>query len=184
MIFIDLEKIYDRVPKEVLLKALEKKCSCSVYLSYTRHVRGGNYQCESSWGVTNDFSIRIGLHQGSASSPYPFNMVLDMLTKDIQKSIPNCMMFADDIVLIEESWEAVNSKLEIWRKTSESIGFQLRSSKTKYMHGNFINTSIGSNLEVEMTSYYRFHSLGTWDILYKIMSKLTKMLYNQFKLGG
>ena len=64
-------------------------------------------------GETKDFPIGIGLHQGSTLSPYLFNLVLDVLIKDIQKIIPNCMLFVDDIVLVEESREGINSKLEL-----------------------------------------------------------------------
>ena len=39
-------------------------------------------------GITSDFSITIGLHQGSALSPFLFAIVMDELTKTIQDEIP------------------------------------------------------------------------------------------------
>ena len=54
-------------------------------------------------GITSDFSITIGLHQGSALSPFLFAIVMDELTRAIQDEIPWCMLFADDIVLIDET---------------------------------------------------------------------------------
>jgi len=62
-------------------------------------------------GNTTDFSINIGLHQGSALSPYLFALVMDEVTKDIQGEIPWCMLFADDVVLVDESRAGVNRKL-------------------------------------------------------------------------
>jgi hypothetical protein len=54
-------------------------------------------------GDTNDFSINIGLHERSALSPYLFTLVMDEVTKDIQGGIPWCMLFTDDVVLVDES---------------------------------------------------------------------------------
>jgi hypothetical protein len=54
-------------------------------------------------GDTNDFSINIGLHERSALSPYLFTLVMDEVTKDIQGGIPWCMLFIDDVVLVDES---------------------------------------------------------------------------------
>ena len=48
---------------------------------------------------TKNFSTGVGVHQGSTLSPYFFNLVLGVLTRDIQKIIPDCMFFVDDIVL-------------------------------------------------------------------------------------
>ena len=47
------------------------------------------------------------------------------------------MLFADDIVLIDETSEGVNTKLERWRDTLEVKGFRLSRSKTEYLHCRF-----------------------------------------------
>jgi hypothetical protein len=49
------------------------------------------------------FSIKIELHQESALSLYIFILVMNEITNDIQENIPWCMLFADDVVLIDES---------------------------------------------------------------------------------
>jgi Reverse transcriptase (RNA-dependent DNA polymerase) len=53
-------------------------------------------------GESNIFSIKIGLHQGSALSPYIFTLAMDEITKGIQGDILWCMLFADDAVLIDD----------------------------------------------------------------------------------
>ena len=40
--------------------------------------------------ITSDFSITIGLHQGSALSPFLFVILMDELTRAIQNEIPWC----------------------------------------------------------------------------------------------
>ena len=47
------------------------------------------------------------------------------------------MLFADDMVLVDESRAGVNRKLELWRRTLESKGFRLSRTKTKYMMCDF-----------------------------------------------
>ena len=47
------------------------------------------------------------------------------------------MLFANDIVLIDESSEKVNTKLERWRDTLEAKRFRLSRSKTEYLHCRF-----------------------------------------------
>ena len=61
----------------------------------------------SSAGETSEFSIIVGLHQGSILSPYLFVLVMNELTRYIQDDIPWCMLFVYDIVLV------VNAKLKI-----------------------------------------------------------------------
>ena len=42
---------------------------------------------------------------------------MDEVTRDIQGDIPWCMLFADDVVLVDESRTGVNQKLELWWET-------------------------------------------------------------------
>ena len=62
---------------------------------------------------------------------------MDELTRGIQDEVPWCMLFADDIVPIDESREGVNTKLERWRDTLEVKGFRLSRPKTEYLHCRF-----------------------------------------------
>jgi len=48
-----------------------------------------------------------------------------------------CMLFADDVVLVDESQAGVNRKLELWWQTLESKGFRLSRTKTEYMRCDF-----------------------------------------------
>ena len=82
-------------------------------------------------GDTTDFPINIGLHQGSTLSSYLFALVMDEVTRDIQSDIPWCMLFADEVVLVDESRAGVNRKLELWRRTLESKEFRLSRTKTE-----------------------------------------------------
>ena len=81
-------------------------------------------------GETNDFSITVGLHQGSALSPYIFALVM-------QDEVPWCMFFVDDIVLVVETKVKVNAQLELWRAALESKGLKISRNKTEYMEYNF-----------------------------------------------
>ncbi|KAG2564542.1 hypothetical protein PVAP13_7NG090167 [Panicum virgatum] len=65
---------------------------------------------------------------------------MDEVTRDIQGEIPWCMLFADDVVLVDESMAGVNRKLELWRRTLESKGFRLSRTKTEYMICDFSAT--------------------------------------------
>jgi len=53
-------------------------------------------------GETESFSIPKGLHQESTLIPYPFTLVADELTRHIQEEDPCCMLFIENIVLVNK----------------------------------------------------------------------------------
>jgi hypothetical protein len=66
---------------------------------------------------------------------------MDEVTKDIQGSIAWCMLFADDVILVDESRTGVDQKLELWRRILETKGFRLSRSNTEYMKCDFSATT-------------------------------------------
>ena len=66
---------------------------------------------------------------------------MNEVTRDIQGDIPWFILFADDVVLVDESQAGVNRKLELWRQTLESKGFRLSRTKTEYMRCDFGTTT-------------------------------------------
>ena len=65
---------------------------------------------------------------------------MDEVTRNIQGNISWCMLFADDVVLVEESRAGVIRKLELWKDMLESKGFGLSRTKTEYMRCDFSAT--------------------------------------------
>ncbi|KAI3823773.1 hypothetical protein L1987_05214 [Smallanthus sonchifolius] len=101
-------------------------------------------------GDTDFFPVEVGVHQGSALSPFLFAVVLDELSKSIQDAIPWCMLFADDIVLIAESKETLNNRLEEWRTVLEHKGLKISRSKTEYLHCNFSGANVDEETQISI----------------------------------
>ena len=87
IVFIDLEKAYDRVPREELWRSLRLR-GVPEYL--IECIKDMYHECSTSVvsaaGETESFQVRVGLHQGSALSPFLFVMLMDDLTEDVKLS--------------------------------------------------------------------------------------------------
>jgi hypothetical protein len=142
MVFIDLKKAYDKVTRNVMWWALQKHKVLTKYITLIKVMYDNVVtSVRTSDEDTNDFPINIGLYQGSALSPYLFALVMDEVTRDIQCGIPWCMLFADIVVLVDESRMGVDQNLELWRRTLEAKGFRLSRYKTKYIKYDFSATT-------------------------------------------
>ena len=83
----------------------------------------------STVGTTDSFYVKVGLHQRSALSPLLFNIVFDVITKNVREEPPWCLLYADDIVLVTEENRQLERKLEEWRVALESRGMKVSRSK-------------------------------------------------------
>ena len=84
MVFIDLEKEYDGVPREISWWILYKKGSQVDVLNLFKAMYDGAITSgRTTEGETSELTITVGLHQGSALSLYLFALVMDELIRCI-----------------------------------------------------------------------------------------------------
>ena len=87
--FIDLEKAYNRVPREKLWECLRLAETSECYIKIIQDMYdGATTTVRSAAGLTKEFKVGIGLHQGSALSPFLFAIIIDRLQEDIRKDAP------------------------------------------------------------------------------------------------
>jgi len=133
-IFIDLEKAFDRVPRKVIEWALRRKmvpermveAIMALYVETRTRVK-------TVAGVSTDFDIGVGVHQGSILSPLLFIVVMDEVTKEVRNGVPWELGYADDLVLTAESEHDVLERFVRWRKELELRGLKVNMEKTKMM---------------------------------------------------
>ena len=71
MVFIYLEKAYDRVPRQELWRCLREKMVPEKYVRLIKEMyRDVKTRVRSGAGTTEGFEVKVGLHQGSALSPF------------------------------------------------------------------------------------------------------------------
>jgi len=137
MAFLDLEKAYDSVLRKLIWKTVSDKGTPVRYIKVIRDMYEGAKTCvRTPVGNTEYFPVEVGLHQGSAISPYLFALILDEISRGIQDSIPRCLIF-DDIVLVSETAEGLSGRLEQWREALEDKGLRVSREKTEYLRCDF-----------------------------------------------
>ncbi|KAI5624580.1 hypothetical protein C0J50_15862 [Silurus asotus] len=128
------EKAYDGVPREELWYCMRKSGVSEKYVRVVQYMYEDSVTAvKCAVGKTDWFRVKVGLHQGSALSPFLFAVVMDRLTDEVRQESPWTMMFADDIVICGESREQVEKSLERWRYALERRGMKVSRSKTEYM---------------------------------------------------
>ena len=131
--FINWEEVYDRVPREEMWECLPlaKTSECYIRIIKDMYDRATT-TVRSAAGLTEEFKVGVGLHQGSAFSPF-FCHHMDKLTEDIWKDAQWDMLFADDIMLSRKNYRKLEDDLEIWRNALEKRGLKVSRSKIEYL---------------------------------------------------
>ena len=134
MCFVDLEKAFDRVPRKVIEWALRKKgVTERLVRAVMQLYEGANTKVKVGKGMSDAFNVKVGVHQGSVLSPFLFAIVMDVVCGDVMEGLLFEILYADDLVLMAESMEELQSKFDRWKSAIEKKGLKVNMGKTKVM---------------------------------------------------
>ena len=126
---VDLEKAFDRVPWKVIWWAL-RKLGVEEWIVWLVQGMYTQSRVHVGEGYSEEFEVKVGVHQGSVLSPLLFIIVLEALSREFSSGVPWEDLYADDLVITAESLKECVRRLLTWKKAMEKKGLR---GKTKIM---------------------------------------------------
>ena len=134
---MDLEKAFDRVPREVVRWVLRKlgvdewliRTVMALYTEVCTVVRTDARLSES-------FEVTVGLHQRSVLSPPLFAAVMDVVSSETRSGLPSELLYADYLVIVAPTMEQFGSRVDDWRASLLGKGLKVNAGKSKVMVGS------------------------------------------------
>jgi len=132
--FVDLEKAFDRVSREVISWAMlklgvEEWLVSAVMSMYT----GAKTVVRTVYGNSKGFEVKVGMHQGPGLSPLLFVIVMEAISRQFRVALPWELLYADDLAVIAETEQELIKRLNEWKQNVESKGMRVNMNKTKVM---------------------------------------------------
>src|SRR2546425_13079928 len=75
---------------------------------------------------SENFEIKVGVHQGSVLSPILFNIIMQAIADNFKNGLPWELLYADDLVLLAESRLELEKRLTEWMARLKEKGLRAR----------------------------------------------------------
>ncbi|XP_047471458.1 uncharacterized protein LOC125026902 [Penaeus chinensis] len=98
--------------------------------------RGARTTVRTNYGRTDEFTVGVGLHQGSVLSPFLFIVVMNVISENFRTSLLWEILFADDSAFVADSEEELQRRWLRWQIGMESEGLKGNTKKTEVMASN------------------------------------------------
>ena len=140
--FIDFRKAFDTVWQEGLLhKLLDIGIGRNFYSIIKDMYKKNCGQIKLKQGLTDTFPVELGVKQGCVLSPTLFNIYLNDLPNylmsnstdpvSLQNDSLNCLMYADDLVLLSTTAEGLQKCIDKVKEYCQNWKLNLNVQKTK-----------------------------------------------------
>ena len=153
--FIDYSKCFDTVDKHALFEILELNGITGKRLETIKSIYENVFACVKNKNEFSDyFECPIGLKQGCLLSPRLFTIFISEVSKALNKesssgiqflsnlAIIHHLFFADDVILVSDTIQGLQQKLNILRNQSIRLGISVNLDKTKiivFRKGGFLS---------------------------------------------
>jgi len=131
MVFVDMEKAFDQVPSEVIWWALRRKGvmerEIMVIMKMYKNIKTSVQMDEER---SDEFVVKVGVHQGSVLSPLLFAVVMDEITRDMRGGVKE-ILYADELVLLGDDRTEVENMYSEWKRAMKEKGMKVNVCKTK-----------------------------------------------------
>uniref|UniRef100_A0A3Q0RT10 Reverse transcriptase domain-containing protein n=1 Tax=Amphilophus citrinellus TaxID=61819 RepID=A0A3Q0RT10_AMPCI len=145
IVFIDFSKAFDSVSHQHIARVLEGRGVDVLLRKLIKNLYAGCHtRIRTRDGESRPIRLRVGVKQGDPLSPFLFNLALDPLLRmldstgtgiDVDGHKISFLAFADDLVLVSESWERMQRNLGILEVFSDMTGLRVNPTKS---HGFMI----------------------------------------------
>ena len=130
MCLVDLEKVFDRVPRTVMEWALRKKEIPDILVrSVMSLYEGAKTRDRMDYDLSEEFEVQM--HQGYVQSPFLSAVVVDVVTEFAREGALRELLYAGDLGLMIETIEGLRDKFLKWKKADSVLGLQCG----KWIHG-------------------------------------------------
>ncbi len=154
--FVDFRKAFDSVWREGLAYKLLKKNIGGPFGKLLYNICSNtNVALKLKEGISDTFSSNIGVKQGCVLSPNIFNIFISDLPEYVNKpenepvtlfrEAVNCLLFADDVVLISESAKGLQGCIDSLTKFVDDWLLEIHPDKTKVMVFNKTGKLLNKN---------------------------------------
>ena len=153
--FVDYSKCFDTVNKHALFNVLEKNGINGPILESIKSIYENVFACIKNYDEFSEFfECPIGLKQGCILSPRLFTIFISEVSRIINSkcssgfqflanlAIIHHLFWADDIILVSDTPQGLQQKLNILEEQSTRLGVKVNLEKTKiivFRKGGFLS---------------------------------------------
>ena len=141
--FVDFSKAFDSIPRDRMFNKLLEIGVTGKFYDIIKYIYEGDQVCiKLNDLITPAIKTMMGVRQGCVLSPLLFNIYMSDFPKSLSQDVGvgitdelriNCILWADDIILLSESEEGLNKLLENLKNYSELNHLKVNTDKTKCM---------------------------------------------------